>query len=256
MGNMTQITYVGHSTLFIEIDGYRILTDPLLKRFVGHLRRQVPVPDVHLLQADVVLISHLHGDHLDLSSLQLLGRDKRIIVPRGAGPYLKLKGFANVEEIVQEESIQLGDVTITAVAAVHGGRRLPWIPLIQDLGYLIHGSRELYFAGDTDLFDEMAQIGHDIDLALLPVWGWGPTLGPGHMDPLAAAKSLKHLQPAAAVPIHWGTYCPAVIDWFRPKFLRRPPHDFAKHAVEIAPEVSVRILSPGDTVSLDNLLSR
>jgi L-ascorbate metabolism protein UlaG (beta-lactamase superfamily) len=252
---MTKVTYIGHSTLFIEMDGLRIITDPLLRRYVGHLRRQVPDPDPLVKEADVVLISHLHGDHLDLSSLQDLGREKRLIVPKGAGPYLKLKRFKNVEEITEGDSIDLGEITITATLADHAGRKLPWVPLVKEMGFVLDGSHEIYFAGDTDLFDEMADIGRQIDLALLPVWGWGPTLGTGHMDPQTAAQSLLHLNPVAAIPIHWGTYCPAVMDWFKPNFLSRPPLEFAEHAAEIAPNVLINILEPGDSVEVENLIS-
>ena len=72
------ITYVGHATLLIELDGVRILTDPLLRRYVGFLRRRWPLPDA-LRDVDAVLISHLHGDHLDLGSLERVGRDVRKI---------------------------------------------------------------------------------------------------------------------------------------------------------------------------------
>lgn len=250
---MTRVTYVGHSTLFIEMDGLRIITDPLLKRYVGHLRRQVEDPDPSVLDADLVLISHLHGDHLDLPSLQLLGREKRLIVPTGAGRYLRIKRFENVEEISEGESITIGEVTITATRADHAGRKLPWMPLIQELGFLVDGSHEIYFAGDTDLFDEMADIGREIDLALVPVWGWGPTLGPGHMDPERAAQSLGHLNPTSAIPIHWGTYCPIVVDWFHPRFLSHPPVEFAEQATEIAPEVIVKIIDPGESVEVGEL---
>ncbi|MFN2189198.1 MAG: MBL fold metallo-hydrolase [Candidatus Promineifilaceae bacterium] len=252
---MTTVTYIGHSTLLIEMDGQRIITDPLLKRYVGHLRRQVPTPDPELKQADLVLISHLHGDHLDLASLQEIGRDTRIIVPKGAGTYLKLRRFSNVEEISEGETITLGMVEITATMADHSGRGLPWIPTIQELGFIIDGSHELYFAGDTDLFDEMVDIGQEIDLALLPVWGWGPTLGPGHMDPQRAAQALRHLKPSAAIPIHWGTYCPAVLDWFKPQFLTRPPHQFVEFAATTAPDVKLQILEPGESVKVDSLLT-
>jgi L-ascorbate metabolism protein UlaG (beta-lactamase superfamily) len=251
---MTKVTYIGHSTLFIEMDGLRILTDPLLKRYVGHLRRQVPDPDPVVQDADVVLISHLHGDHLDLSSLQQLGREKRLIVPRGARTYLQVKRFKHVEEIGEGESIDLGGVTILATRADHAGRKLPWIPHVHELGFLIDGSHEIYFAGDTDLFDEMADIGQAIDLALLPVWGWGPTLGPGHMDPQSAAQSLSHIKPSVAVPIHWGTYCPLIVEWFRPRFLSQPPLEFADQASEIAPDVRIKILDPGESLEIDELI--
>jgi L-ascorbate metabolism protein UlaG (beta-lactamase superfamily) len=251
---MTKVTYIGHSTMFIEMDGLRILTDPLLKRYVGHLKRQVPDPDLADQDVDVILISHLHGDHLDLPSLKLLGQEIRLIVPHGAGTYLRLKGFKNVDEIGEGESIDLGGVTISATRADHAGRKLPWVPHIDELGFLIDGSHEIYFAGDTDLFDEMADIGQAIDLALLPVWGWGPTLGPGHMDPQRAAESLGHIMPTMAVPIHWGTYCPIVVEWFQPKFLSQPPLDFTELAKEIVPDVLIKILEPGQAMDVGELI--
>ena len=72
------------------------------------------------------------------------------------------------------------------------------------LGYVIAGGgRRVYFAGDTELFEEMSEL-RPIDLALLPVWGWGPSLNPGHLDPAGAARALALLRPRVAVPIHWG----------------------------------------------------
>ena len=76
------------------------------------------------------------------------------------------------------------------------------------LGYLLQGSQSVYFAGDTDLFPEMAALG-GVDVALLPVAGWGPRLPEGdHMNPRRAAEALKILKPRLAIPIHWGTYTP------------------------------------------------
>jgi L-ascorbate metabolism protein UlaG (beta-lactamase superfamily) len=250
---MTQITYIGHSTVLIEIDGLRILTDPLIRRYVGHLRRQVPVPSLAVLEADVILITHLHGDHLDPGSLKMLGRDKRLIVPKGAETYLKLRRFKHVEKIREGETVDLGGVTISATRADHAGHRLPWLPVIEPLGFVIDGSHEIYFAGDTDIFEEMIDIGVDIDLALVPVWGWGPTLGPGHMDPIRAAESLLHLRPSMAIPIHWGTYCPVVLDWFQPRFLSRPPLEFSDRAAQVAPGVTVSILKPGASIEINAL---
>lgn len=239
------VTFIGHSTVHIEMDGVRLLTDPLLKPFVGFLRRQVPQPDRSLLDVDAVLISHLHGDHFDLPSLELLDRAIKLIVPRGARTILKLDRFRNVHEIESGESIRIGDIVIKATHAVHEGRRLPWSPFVQPLGFVVDGSSEIYFAGDTDLFPEMAGIGQALDLALIPVWGWGPRLGKGHMDPTRAAESLLHLDPQNAIPIHWGTYCPFLIGWFNPGFMRTPPLEFSEHASRIAPGVKVHIVEPG-----------
>ena len=244
------VTYIGHSTTLIEMDGLKLLTDPLLRKFIGPLRRQCPLPDPDTLNPDVVLISHLHGDHFDMASLKKLDRNVHFIVPKGAGTYLKMRKFSQVTEIESGESITIGEIKVSATRAVHGGRNLPWTPVVDPLGFLIDGSFEIYFAGDTDLFDEMAEIGQQLDLALLPVWGWGPNLGDGHMDPERAAEALNKLKPEMAIPIHWGTYCPIGLDIFHPRFLSQPPLEFTNHARSIAPEIDVRVLEPGQSMEL------
>ena len=88
-----------------------------------------------------------------------------------------------------------------------------------------------------------------LDLALVPIWGWGPRLGPGHLDPERAAEALTLLRPRVAVPIHWGTLFPRG-QRDRSRRLTDPPHEFAREAARVAPEVDVRILSPGDSLDL------
>ena len=97
----------------------------------------------------------------------------------------------------------------------------------------------------------MAGLAEDLDVALIPVWGWGPTLGSGHLTPILAAEALTLLRPRLAVPIHWGTFCPLGMGWLRPRFLSSPPHDFARHAAHLAPEVKVRVLAPGEALRLE-----
>ncbi len=95
-----RIVFLGHATVLIELDGVRLLTDPLLRARVAHLRRQVPSVDASVLaDPDAVLISHLHHDHLDLTSLRRLGRDTPLIVPAGAGAWLRRRGFTTVTEL-------------------------------------------------------------------------------------------------------------------------------------------------------------
>jgi L-ascorbate metabolism protein UlaG (beta-lactamase superfamily) len=93
-----RITYVGHATLLIEIGGVRLLTDPLLRQHVMHLRRRsTPIPPQVYANIDAVLLSHLHYDHLDLPSLRKLGKTTRLLAPVGAGALLRQQGFSNVE---------------------------------------------------------------------------------------------------------------------------------------------------------------
>jgi L-ascorbate metabolism protein UlaG (beta-lactamase superfamily) len=113
----------------------------------------------------------------------------------------------------------------------------------------------VYFAGDTELFDGMSEMAGRFDVALLPVWGWGPSLGPGHMDPLEAARAVAILRPAIAVPIHWGTFFPVGMETLRGSALVEPPRVFARQVAELAPEVEVPVLAPGDQLALGRVAS-
>ena len=247
---MDRITYVGHATLYLELDGVRLLTDPLLTARVGHLARTSPPPDMTGWDVDAILISHLHVDHLHLPSLRRLAAGRQLLAPRGAAGFLTRHGFGPVEEMDAGEVFTLKGIDIEATPANHPDRRIPGRPRTRALGYVVHARRHVYFAGDTDLFQGMASIGEKLDVALLPVWGWGPTLGVGHLDPFRAAQALDILQPSLAVPIHWGTYFPVGLRAFLPRLLHRPPRAFADYAAHMAPATRVRLLEPGQTLDL------
>jgi L-ascorbate metabolism protein UlaG (beta-lactamase superfamily) len=140
---------------------------------------------------------------------------------------------------------------VAAVPAEHDGRRHPLGPVADAIGFVVTGRHRIYFAGDTDVFDGMEQLAGTLDAALLPVWGWGPSLGAGHMDPEAAARAAAILRPRVAVPIHWGTFFPAGLRRFRGAALVEPPHEFARHAGTLAPDVDVRVLAPGEALALE-----
>jgi len=243
------LTYVGHATVLIEMDDVRLLTDPILRNRVSGIRRQSrSVHPAWQRDLDAVLISHLHLDHLDLPSLRLLDRQVHLIAPAGTADVLHGEGFRNIEEIRIADSTHVGPVKVTATYAHHPGGRYPMGPAADSVGYLVTGSSSVYFAGDTDIFPEMADVDSDLDVALLPVWGWGPTIRGDHMSPRTAAESLALLQPRMAVPIHWGTFAPIGMGWMQPRFLSEPPHEFKGHANNVAPDVDVRIVNPGNFV--------
>jgi L-ascorbate metabolism protein UlaG (beta-lactamase superfamily) len=246
-----QVTYVGHATVLLELDGVRLITDPVLRGRVGHLRRFGAPPMRELMEdIDAVLISHLHHDHADLPSLRRLGQAVRVYAPPGAGGFLRRHGFATVTELAPGESSSTGDIRISAVEAKHpGGRRL-FSRASEAIGFELAGRRRIYFAGDTDLFDGMERLGDKLDLALLPVWGWGPRLGPGHLDPERAARAAALLSPKVAVPIHWGTLFPVGLAHLASDRLNSPPWEFARRAGRLAPQVEVRVLAPGEATSL------
>jgi L-ascorbate metabolism protein UlaG (beta-lactamase superfamily) len=241
--------------VLLELGGVRVLTDPMLRdrlgTRIGPLRRHGPPPSPEVTERiDAVLISHMHFDHLDLPSLRRLGTSTRILAPRGAGEFLRRRGFENVTELTVGESADVRGTRVTAVPAEHDGRRRPFGPVADAVGFSIGDATRVYFAGDTDHFDEMAKLAGDLDLALLPVWGWGPDVGVGHLDPESAARVAALLRPRVAVPIHWGTLFPLGLARRHAALLREPPREFEAHAAELAPEVEVRILEPGDSLSL------
>ena len=97
-------------------------------------------------------------------------------MPHGAAQLLEKKNFENVEEMNIDDTLTLGPVTIRATNAIHAHERHKFGPTAECLGYLIDGTHNVYFAGDTDLFPEMADLVEHLDVALLPIWGWGPSL--------------------------------------------------------------------------------
>jgi L-ascorbate metabolism protein UlaG (beta-lactamase superfamily) len=245
-----RILWVGHSTVLVDMDGVRLLTDPLLRRRVVHLRRVDPVPPDAIPDIDAVLVSHLHFDHLDIPSLALLGRNLRLVVPRGAGALARRKRFTEVEELGVGDELHIGSLLVRGTPAVHDPRRLPGGARAEPLGFVIEGTRSVYFAGDTDVFDDMAALA-PVDVALLPIWGWGPSLGPGHMGPREAVQASQLLRPTVVVPIHWGTYFPLQLARHgRPAFLDRPAEEFRAQMESDAPQVEVRLLRPGDETTV------
>jgi L-ascorbate metabolism protein UlaG (beta-lactamase superfamily) len=243
---MTRVQYVGHGTVLVELDGVRLLTDPLLRTRVAQIRRAVPLDEIAVDDLDAVLISHGHYDHLDKPSLRRLPRSPTVVAPRGLGS--RLQGF-DVVELEENDEVAFGPVTVRATHAEHEGARPPWTGGTA-LGYAILGSKRIFFAGDTDLFDEMTGLVTDLDVALIPIWGWGATLGRGkHMDPERAAEAVRRLRPAIAVPIHWGTYRPLHRS-AQARFLTEPAKAFARATAEVAPDVEVRILRPGEALNL------
>jgi L-ascorbate metabolism protein UlaG (beta-lactamase superfamily) len=243
---MSSVRYLGHSTVVVELDGARLVTDPLLRRRVGHLLRASPVERPQEL--DAVLVSHAHHDHLDLPSIASLDPTIPVVVPRGLGRLIK--GREHVHEIDVGEELAFGDVTVRATQAVHEGRRHGARASGPALGYAITGSQSIYFAGDTYLFPEMEGLIAELDVALIPIWGWGPSLGRGlHLDPAGAAEAIRLLKPRVAVPIHWGTYRP-MHRGPGADFLSDPAEAFVREASSLVPEVEVRVLQPGEQLEL------
>lgn len=237
-----RVTWLGHASVLMEVGGVRFLTDPLLRGRLGHLtRRAPPVDPATLRRIDAILLSHVHRDHLDLPSLRRLPRETPVIGPPGAA---RLIPDREVIELAAGAETKVEGVAVRATPAVHevrrGGRA------VAAVGFIVERA---YFAGDTDLFPGMESL-TPLELALIPVWGWGPSLGEGHLDPGRAAQAVRLLQPRVAVPIHWGTYFPAPLGLKGHHRLEDPPHEFARETAKLAPDVEVRVLQPGERIDL------
>ena len=250
------MTWLGHATALLEIAGVRILTDPVLRDRVAFLRRVGDsAPATGVPRVDVVLLSHLHHDHCDVVSLRSLGPDVLVVAPSGSGSWLRSKGLRRVIELAPGESTALDGVDVTAVPAAHDGMRVPFGPRAAAVGYVVRAAgTQTYFAGDTDLFASMRDIADGrLDLALLPVWGWGTSLGPGHLDPVGAADAVDLLAHALAVPIHWGTLLPVTFRALHRRarqVLTLPPLRFAAEVARRGSSTGVIVAEPGRPVRI------
>jgi L-ascorbate metabolism protein UlaG (beta-lactamase superfamily) len=208
MGTLA-LTWWGHASTTVEIAGTRVATDPLLSDRLLHLRRYAARPAARAFEADVVLISHLHHDHLHLPSLRRFGREVPILVPRGGESLLRSVGGDRVLPVEPGDILEVAGVRVTVLPATHdGGRGRHTKVAGPALGFRGDGGdRSFWFPGDTELRDDMATVGH-VDLALVPIGGWGPTLEDGHMDPLDGAAAVLSAGASVAVPVHWGTFWP------------------------------------------------
>ena len=244
-----RLTWFGHATVLIELDGVRLLTDPVLRRSLLHLRRARRVTLSAADSPNLVLVSHLHWDHFDLPSLARLGQKTRIVAPLGSGKLLRRRRFERIDEVSEGSEVRAGPLRIRATYAEHKPGRGPWGAKVPALGYVVSGSSSVYFAGDTDLFPGMEGLHEGLDVALLPIAGWGPTLPPGHLDGDRAAEAVRRLRPRVAIPIHWGT--------LRPSYRRTPyagssaAAEFAAKVAEVAPDVEVRVLDVGASVTIE-----
>ncbi len=244
---MLQVTWLGHSTVVMEVGGRRLITDPLLRRHSGPLRRRGRPPLGHQWQdVDAVLLSHLHHDHAELRSLRMLG-DVPVLTGPANAAWLLRRGLGGV---VLEGWCDLGGgVSVRLVKAVHHARPMPHRPN-EAHGHLLRTAEAaVWVAGDTELYDEMTELpgyaGRDrLDLAVVPVGGWGPRLSPGHMGPEEAAAACAMTRARWALPYHWGTHHAPLVDRLG-DWMDRPLVRFEEALARTAPGCRVVRAAPG-----------
>jgi L-ascorbate metabolism protein UlaG (beta-lactamase superfamily) len=249
---MGTLTWWGHGTSKWKDGDTTVLFDPVLTARLGHLRRvRGPVPPSEAARAEVVLISHLHADHAHLPSLRLIPASAALIAPAGSWRLLKpitARG-PKLSEVEPGDLLELGGLEIRVLAADHDGRRLPGSPHRGPaLGYLVAGSHRCWYPGDTSPHLALDEVS-DVDIALIPVGGWGPSLGIGHLDARQAAQVVSRVHPDHAVPVHWGTWWPIGLRQ-RADLIDLPAVAFADHVARLAPATTVHLLRHGQSVIL------
>lgn len=225
-GQETTLTWIGHSTLLLQLDGLNILTDPHLTERASPLswmgpKRLVPpgLTFEELPRIDVVLISHNHYDHLDLNTVRRLSRHggnhhrPRFIVPLGIKAFLEQEGINNIVELDWWQQARFRNLTIHSVPAQHFSARTPF-DKNQTLwsGYVVvHPEFRFYFAGDTGYSPDFKTIGArfgPLDLAALPIGAYEPRwfMRAMHVNPEEAIQIHQDVRARYSVAIHWGTF--------------------------------------------------
>ncbi len=253
------VTWVGHSTFLVQLDGVNILTDPHWGDraspvdFAGP-RRLVPpglafadLPPIH-----AVIISHDHYDHLDTETVDRLAREHhpRFFVPLGLRAWLAARGITDVVELDWWQSAEFRGLTVACTPAQHSsGRGLTDQYLRLWASWAVLGpTKRFFFAGDTGYDPRFKAIGErfgPFDLAAIPIGGYSAykTRHPNHVNPEEAIQLFEDVRGRLLVPMHWGTF-----ELNREPF-REPPEWLTREALHRGLEEQVEVLSPGQTIS-------
>jgi L-ascorbate metabolism protein UlaG (beta-lactamase superfamily) len=227
-----RVTWYGHSTALLEVDGYRVLTDPVWSErcspshAVGPQRLHPPPAPLEALPAvDAVVISHDHYDHLDLDTVLALARTQRapFFVPLGVGAHLREWGIpdSRIVELDWHESGRVGELTLTCTPARHfSGRFLTRNTTLWASWAIVGPRHRAYFGGDTGYTKSFAEIGAahgPFDVTLMPVGAYNSAWPDIHMNPEEAVRAHQDMTDSGIlVPIHWGTFRLAPHPWAEP----------------------------------------
>jgi L-ascorbate metabolism protein UlaG (beta-lactamase superfamily) len=214
------VTFIGHSSFFLQIDGRKVLIDPVFSKRLILLRRQ-RYPGVlleELPSIDLVLLTHAHMDHLDLSSLRrivritrrLTGHAPEVVVPRGVEDLVENLGFSRVHRLDWWQETTVQGLKVTMTPCKHWGARL-----FRDMhrgygGYVVEGGgHSVYHSGDTAYFDGFREIGRRLkpEVALLPIGAYFPDSHRAvHTSPEEAVQAFVELGAEQMIPMHFGTF--------------------------------------------------
>lgn len=246
-----RITWLGHSTLLLESDGVRVLTDPVFGPRASPLsfaggRRFHPVPATidQLPPLDAVLVSHDHYDHLCRESIRALAK-RRVPMVTSLGVGARLESFGVDPALIteldwwEEHTLPGGALAFTATPAQHfSGRSLTDRNVTLWSSWVITtGRRRLFFSGDTGLTDALSEIGRrfaPFDVVMLEIGAWHPAWGQIHLGPENALRAFAQLGGGTLLPVHWGTFDLALHRWDEP----------AETLLSLAEPAGTRVLTP------------
>ncbi|MDD2480046.1 MAG: MBL fold metallo-hydrolase [Victivallaceae bacterium] len=253
-----KIYWLGHSTLIMEIDGTRIITDPVFGnagplKFIVRRFQPSPLRREHLPEADAVIISHDHYDHLEFDTILRLRKSKiRFIVPLGVGAHLRSWGIPpeRITELNWGDSAKVGTLTITAQTARHfSGRSFGTRDRTLWSAFVLAGPKhKVFFAGDGGYGKHFKTIGEKFgpfDLTCLEIGSWNERWPNSHLFPEQTIQAHQDLRGKYLLPIHWAVFDLAFHDWDEP--IKRL-HAAAKHAnVQIMTPIQGQPIVPGKT---------
>lgn len=203
-----RLAWLGHSTVVLDLGPVRLLTDPLLGRHAGVLRRRGPAPRAEAWAGpSAVLLSHLHHDHAEVRSLRRAGAP--VLTGAANVPFLARHGLVGVGLDERGWHTLPGtDVQVHLTRADHGHRPMPHRPNAAH-GHLVRTPEvTVWVAGDTSLYagmEALPDLAGGVDVAVVPIGGWGPRLSAGHLDPVQAARAAHLVGAQVVVPYHFGT---------------------------------------------------
>ncbi|WP_419885264.1 MBL fold metallo-hydrolase [Paenibacillus sp. B-A-8] len=253
------ITWIGHSTFFLQYEGMNIITDPIWARRLGFEKRlgQPGIAISEVPPIDLILISHSHYDHLHIASIRKLYRaGTTLVVPVGLKRKMLRKGFRNCMEMEWWQEIKLGKIKLTFVPTQHWTRRTPWDTNTSHWGgYILEPaesenkrlSPNLYFAGDSGYFPGFKEIGnrYKIDITLMPIGAYEPEwfMTSQHVNPEEAIQAFLDVGAETMIPMHYGTF--RLADDTAREALDRMESARVKHGIS---ENRIRTLSYGETL--------
>jgi Predicted Zn-dependent hydrolases of the beta-lactamase fold len=256
------ITFIGHATLLLDIQGTRVLTDPNFESRLGRVLPRVRPPGIALdalPKLDAMLLTHAHADHLSFKSLDQLPRDIPLYAPPAVARWLAQKGYGHAVPIAPGEAHDLpGALRLHAATATHQGNRYGYDRWRSAANmYLLENAAEsVFFAGDTALTESTHHLvenvlwkaGRELDVALLPI-GWAPAWKPGfrrgHLTGDDALALFETLRARAMLPYHWGTF----------RHVTASAHDaidrLRRSLEQYAGRERVHVVEPGESLTVE-----